>query len=169
MLYALSYIHLFILRHTVHINHVFPWTKQFLCIIYIWKKSISIFLFSQNTIITAMRASKPQQTGVQSTVKPHKWTYASAFLYSLTLITTIGKCVFIRTIFFLFIEWMMGWVLYRNFPGISNQKKSRKKHQQIIMVISLKLLLETKPLETSYTFFFFFFWLSYVNNSMISC
>lgn len=59
------------------------------------KKSISIFLFSQNTIITAMRTSKPQQTGVQSTVKPHKWTYASAFLYSLTLITTIGKCVFI--------------------------------------------------------------------------
>lgn len=87
------HIHLFILRHTVQSYFAMNQTI-FMHYLYMEKKSISIFLFSQNTIITAMRASKPQQTGVQSTVKPHKWTYASAFLYSLTLITTIGKCVF---------------------------------------------------------------------------
>ncbi|KXJ76972.1 potassium channel subfamily K member 10-like [Aedes albopictus] len=45
----------------------------------------------QDTILRAVRASKAQQvTNVQSNAKPYKWTYASAFLYSLTLITTIG-------------------------------------------------------------------------------
>ncbi|XP_065092139.1 TWiK family of potassium channels protein 18-like [Ochlerotatus camptorhynchus] len=45
----------------------------------------------QDTILRAVRASKSQQvTNVQSNAKPYKWTYASAFLYSLTLITTIG-------------------------------------------------------------------------------
>uniref|UniRef100_A0A8D8DL49 TWiK family of potassium channels protein 7 n=2 Tax=Culex pipiens TaxID=7175 RepID=A0A8D8DL49_CULPI len=45
----------------------------------------------QDTILRAVRASRSQQvTNVQSNAKPYKWTYASAFLYSLTLITTIG-------------------------------------------------------------------------------
>lgn len=118
LVYALSYTYLFCGTPFTSII-LFPWTKQFLCIIYIWKKktkkSISIFLFSQNTIITAMRTSKPQQTGVQSTAKPHKWTYASAFLYSLTLITTIGKCVFIF-FFFLFQRFLF---IYSSNDGMS--------------------------------------------------
>ncbi|XP_055600081.1 TWiK family of potassium channels protein 7 [Uranotaenia lowii] len=45
----------------------------------------------QDTILRAVRASRSQQvTNVQNQSKPYKWTYASAFLYSLTLITTIG-------------------------------------------------------------------------------
>ncbi|KAJ6635735.1 TWiK family of potassium channels protein 18, partial [Pseudolycoriella hygida] len=44
----------------------------------------------QDMLLSAVKSSKIQQTGVQPTVNPHKWTYASAFLYSLTLITTIG-------------------------------------------------------------------------------
>lgn len=149
-------IHLFILRHTVHINHTFPMDQTiFMHYLYLKKKkSISIFLFSQNTIITAMRTSKPQQTGVQSTVKPHKWTYASAFLYSLTLITTIGKCVFILFFysndFCLFIHRMNdGMSFVQEFSRNFQSQKNVEKHQQIIMVISLKLLLWTKPLEIS--------------------
>lgn len=47
----------------------------------------------QDTILSAVRASRSQQIStIQSPIKPYKWTYASAFLYSLTLITTIGKC-----------------------------------------------------------------------------
>ncbi|XP_037030008.1 TWiK family of potassium channels protein 7 [Bradysia coprophila] len=44
----------------------------------------------QDSLLRAVKTSKIQQTGVQPTIKPHKWSYASAFLYSLTLITTIG-------------------------------------------------------------------------------
>ncbi|XP_058120556.1 potassium channel subfamily K member 10-like [Anopheles ziemanni] len=48
-------------------------------------------LHFQDTILRAVRASRTQQvTNVQQHVRPYKWTYASAFLYSLTLITTIG-------------------------------------------------------------------------------
>ncbi|XP_058464117.1 potassium channel subfamily K member 6-like [Malaya genurostris] len=45
----------------------------------------------QDTILRAVRASRSQQVAnTQNNTKPYKWTYASAFLYSLTLITTIG-------------------------------------------------------------------------------
>ncbi|XP_050091926.1 TWiK family of potassium channels protein 18 isoform X1 [Anopheles aquasalis] len=48
-------------------------------------------LHFQDTILRAVRASRTQQvTNVQQNTRPYKWTYASAFLYSLTLITTIG-------------------------------------------------------------------------------
>lgn len=52
---------------------------------------INFFFCFQDMLLRAVRTSKIQQTGVQPTIKPHKWSYASAFLYSLTLITTIGK------------------------------------------------------------------------------
>lgn len=45
----------------------------------------------QDKLLRAVRTSKIQQTGVPPTVATHKWSYASAFLYSLTLITTIGE------------------------------------------------------------------------------
>lgn len=100
MLYALRTL-IYSAAHRLHQSNFSHAADQFsMHYLNIYEKKISIFQFSQNTIITAMRASKPQQTGVQSTVKPHKWTYASAFLYSLTLITTIGKCVFIFDFFF---------------------------------------------------------------------
>ncbi|XP_055856613.1 potassium channel subfamily K member 18-like isoform X1 [Episyrphus balteatus] len=45
----------------------------------------------QDTLLRAVRQSKVQQPGVQLMLPTgHKWSYASAFLYSLTLITTIG-------------------------------------------------------------------------------
>ncbi|XP_037915874.1 TWiK family of potassium channels protein 7 [Hermetia illucens] len=44
----------------------------------------------QDTLLRAVRASKIQQPGAQPIISSHKWSYASAFLYSLTLITTIG-------------------------------------------------------------------------------
>ncbi|XP_049544067.1 TWiK family of potassium channels protein 18 isoform X1 [Anopheles darlingi] len=48
-------------------------------------------LHFQDTILRAVRASRIQQVAnVQQNTRPYKWTYASAFLYSLTLITTIG-------------------------------------------------------------------------------
>lgn len=53
-----------------------------------------VFLFLQDMLLRAVRSSKIHQTGVQPTIKPHKWSYASAFLYSLTLITTIGKFIY---------------------------------------------------------------------------
>ncbi|EDV92428.1 GH24916 [Drosophila grimshawi] len=47
----------------------------------------------QDTLLRAVRQSKVYQPGgVQMNAPTHKWTYASAFLYSLTLITTIGEC-----------------------------------------------------------------------------
>ncbi|XP_055374897.1 TWiK family of potassium channels protein 7-like [Condylostylus longicornis] len=44
----------------------------------------------QDNLLRAVRASKIQEPGVQPSIPSHKWSYASAFLYSLTLITTIG-------------------------------------------------------------------------------
>ncbi|XP_075157341.1 potassium channel, subfamily K, member 16 [Haematobia irritans] len=44
----------------------------------------------QDTLLRTVRQSKVHQTGVPMNPPSHKWTYASAFLYSLTLITTIG-------------------------------------------------------------------------------
>lgn len=49
----------------------------------------------QDTLLRSVRQSKIHQTGVPMNSPTHKWTYASAFLYSLTLITTIGKSTFI--------------------------------------------------------------------------
>lgn len=43
----------------------------------------------QDTLLRVVKSSKVN-TGLQPSTKPHKWSYASAFLYSLTLITTIG-------------------------------------------------------------------------------
>lgn len=46
----------------------------------------------QDTLLRAVKLnSNLQQTGTPPTPKTHKWSYASAFLYSLTLITTIGE------------------------------------------------------------------------------
>lgn len=50
------------------------------------------FVPKQDKLLRAVRTSKIQQSGVQPTTTSHKWSYASAFLYSLTLITTIGGC-----------------------------------------------------------------------------
>ena len=73
------------------------------------KKSFSFSYIWQDTILRAVRASKAQQvTNVQSNAKPYKWTYASAFLYSLTLITTIGKFSVYSCVCFFFI-----WVEFR--------------------------------------------------------
>ncbi|XP_052860247.1 potassium channel subfamily K member 10-like [Anopheles cruzii] len=48
-------------------------------------------LHFQDTILRAVRASRTQKIpNMQQNARPYKWTYASAFLYSLTLITTIG-------------------------------------------------------------------------------
>ncbi|XP_073827880.1 TWiK family of potassium channels protein 7-like [Musca autumnalis] len=44
----------------------------------------------QDTLLRSVRQSQIHQTGVPMNPPSHKWTYASAFLYSLTLITTIG-------------------------------------------------------------------------------
>ncbi|CAO1434344.1 unnamed protein product [Diamesa hyperborea] len=45
----------------------------------------------QETILHALKLSRAQQIlNVKQPNTPYKWTYASAFLYSLTLITTIG-------------------------------------------------------------------------------
>ncbi|ALC49219.1 CG42340 [Drosophila busckii] len=45
----------------------------------------------QDTLLRAVRQSKVYQPGgVQMNAPAHKWTYSSAFLYSMTLITTIG-------------------------------------------------------------------------------
>nr|ABC86281.1 RE09672p [Drosophila melanogaster] len=45
----------------------------------------------QDTLLRAVRQSKVYPPGgIQLNAPTHKWTYASAFLYSLTLITTIG-------------------------------------------------------------------------------
>lgn len=67
-------------------------THVFLCL------TLSLFLSSfsslslQDTLLRAVRQSKVYQPGgVQMNAPTHKWTYASAFLYSLTLITTIGE------------------------------------------------------------------------------
>lgn len=50
------------------------------------------FLPLQDTLLRAVKLnSNLQQTGTPPTPKTHKWSYASAFLYSLTLITTIGE------------------------------------------------------------------------------
>lgn len=46
---------------------------------------------SQDMLLRSVRATKVQQTGYQPLTKTHRWSYASAFLYSITLITTIGK------------------------------------------------------------------------------
>lgn len=54
--------------------------------------SVCFCFFSQDTLLRAVRQSKVYQPGgVQMNAPTHKWTYASAFLYSLTLITTIGE------------------------------------------------------------------------------
>jgi len=46
----------------------------------------------QDTLLRAVRQSKVYPPGgIQLNAPTHKWTYASAFLYSLTLITTIGE------------------------------------------------------------------------------
>ncbi|KAH8388737.1 hypothetical protein KR200_006353 [Drosophila serrata] len=46
----------------------------------------------QDTLLRAVRQSKVYPAGgIQMNAPTHKWTYASAFLYSLTLITTIGE------------------------------------------------------------------------------
>lgn len=55
----------------------------------------------QETILVALKSNARAQqiTTVKQTAIPYKWTYASAFLYSLTLITTIGeyfKCFTIK-------------------------------------------------------------------------
>lgn len=56
----------------------------------------SLSLPPQETILQALKLSRAQQTQtVKQPPTPYKWTYASAFLYSLTLITTIGKNAFV--------------------------------------------------------------------------
>ena len=46
----------------------------------------------QDTLLRAVKlSSTTPQTSNPPPHKPHKWSYASAFLYSLTLITTIGE------------------------------------------------------------------------------
>lgn len=50
-----------------------------------------LFINRQDTLLRSVRQSKLYQPGIQANTPTHKWTYASAFLYSLTLITTIGK------------------------------------------------------------------------------
>lgn len=47
-------------------------------------------LCSQETLLNAVKQSQLQQPSTTPLTQPNKWTYASAFLYSLTLITTIG-------------------------------------------------------------------------------
>lgn len=66
------------------------YTHVFICL------TLSLSFFSslplQDTLLRAVRQSKVYQPGgVQMNAPTHKWTYASAFLYSLTLITTIGE------------------------------------------------------------------------------
>lgn len=52
----------------------------------------------QDTLLRAVKLnSNLQQTGTPPTPKTHKWSYASAFLYSLTLITTIGESHFVSS------------------------------------------------------------------------
>lgn len=53
----------------------------------------SFLSFFQETILVALKSNARAQqiTTVKQTAIPYKWTYASAFLYSLTLITTIGE------------------------------------------------------------------------------
>lgn len=68
--------------------------KHLLCIlISVWNwKITSIPFHPQEKILHALKASRAQQiSNVKEHNTQHKWTYASAFLYSLTLITTIGK------------------------------------------------------------------------------
>lgn len=67
-------------------KNIFPLPQVF------FKKKTFFFVF-QDSLLRAVKTSKIQQTGVQPTIKPHKWSYASAFLYSLTLITTIGEYI----------------------------------------------------------------------------
>lgn len=60
--------------------------------------SVCFCFFSQDTLLRAVRQSKVYQPGgVQMNAPTHKWTYASAFLYSLTLITTIGEWASLAT------------------------------------------------------------------------
>lgn len=59
--------------------------------------SMSFTSFSlQDTLLREVKSNPHlQQTGTPPTPKTHKWSYASAFLYSLTLITTIGESHFV--------------------------------------------------------------------------
>lgn len=49
-----------------------------------------MYVCSQETLLNAVKQSQLQQPSTTPLTQPNKWTYASAFLYSLTLITTIG-------------------------------------------------------------------------------
>lgn len=40
--------------------------------------------------MNSIQVTSSEQRDEHTTTRPHKWTYASASLYSLTLITTIG-------------------------------------------------------------------------------
>lgn len=67
---------------------------RFMSIVFIFIGVFGFLFFSlQDMLLRAVRATKIQQTGAQPSIKPHKWSYASAFLYSITLITTIGKYI----------------------------------------------------------------------------
>lgn len=45
--------------------------------------------------MNSIQVTSSEQRDEQTTTRPHKWTYASASLYSLTLITTIGMLNYI--------------------------------------------------------------------------
>ncbi|GAB0100453.1 hypothetical protein DMENIID0001_164930 [Sergentomyia squamirostris] len=47
----------------------------------------------QDTLLRAVQSSKLQQPGLQPVIKAYRWDYASGFLYSLALITTVESFI----------------------------------------------------------------------------
>lgn len=45
---------------------------------------------SQDSLLRAIRSPKAYNSDAQQKISAHKWSYSSAFLYSISLITTIG-------------------------------------------------------------------------------
>lgn len=83
-----------------NINHRNDSLNDDFCFLYVVLANLELteFLwtsFLQDTLLRAVRSTKIQNTaGVQTPIRAHKWSYASAFLYSITLITTIGEFSF---------------------------------------------------------------------------